>query len=516
MSKRLNNSIKNMKYNTISQIISLIVQFVGRTFFIKILGSEYLGINGLFSNILTLLSLTDMGIGTILIYSLYEPLANKDERKLKELMNEYQKIYNGIALIVLLLGIGITPFLHFFIKEMPNISNIKFIFILYLLNTVVSYLCIYKISIINADQKNYIVTITQQIFNIISTVIMICVLFVTHNFILYLIIQITFSITSNIYISKKAEKMYPFIKDIKDNKLAKKEKNKIKSDTFAMLLHRIGGVVVSGTDSLIMSVMIGIKEVGMYSNYLLIINTIKRFTLQYFTSMSASIGNLNVEKTNEYSYSIFKKVFFGNFWIYTFCSICLYTLLNPFINIWIGSEYTFSSGIVIAIVLMFYVEGMRQTVISFRSAMGIFSQDKWRPIVESILNLIISVVLTQKFGIVGIFLGTILSMFLTCTWVEPWILFKYGFELKVSKYFKIYAKFFIIGISAFVVTYLANSLIVGSSIGSLLLHFIVSILVLNISLMLMTFKMEEFKYFFDILKDISRKIFGKIKYAKTN
>lgn len=513
---RLNNSIRNMKYNTISQVVSLIVQFIGRTFFIRVLGNEYLAINGLFSNILTLLSLTDMGIGYVLIYSMYEPLANKNEQKLKELMNEYKKIYTVIAIIVLILGLSITPFLNIFIKETPNIPNIEFIFILYLLNTVVTYLCIYKISIINADQKNYIVTLAQQIFNIVSNIIMIFILLLTHNFIAYLVVQIFSSIFSNIYVSKKAEKMYPFIKDSKGNKLSENEKNKIKKDTFAMLFHKIGGVILSGTDNLIMSTMVGLKEVGIYSNYLLIINTIRRFTLQYFTSMSASIGNLNVETTTEYSYSIFKKVFFGNFWIYTFCTICLYTLLNPFINLWIGSEYTFSSGIVLVIVLMFYVEGMRQTVISFRSAMGIFTQDKWRPILEAFLNLVISLVLTQKFGIVGIFLGTVLSMLLTCTWLEPLILFKYGFKLKVRKYFKMYFKFIIIGTVAFIVTYLADSLIVGDSIGSLVLHFIVTILVSNISLMLMTFKMEEFKYFFDILKNILRKTLGKFKYEKTN
>lgn len=513
---RLNNSLKNMKYNTISQIVSLIVQFIGRTFFIKVLGSEYLGISGLFSNILTLLSLTDMGIGTVLVYSMYEPLANKNENKLKELMNEYKKIYNVIAGIVLLLGICITPFLHVFIKEMPNIPNIRFIFILYLLNTVVSYLCIYKISIINADQKNYIVTITQQIFNIISTIIMIIVLLLTHNFIAYLLVQIIFSIISNIYISKKAERMYPFIKNNKEHKLSKEERTKIKKDTFAMMLHKIGGVVVSGTDNIIMSAMVGLKEVGMYSNYLLIVNTIKKFTQQYFTSMSASVGNLNVETSTDYSYSIFKKVFFGNFWIYTFCSICIYILSNPFINLWIGSEYIFNNYIVLIIVLTFYVDGMRQTVMIFRESMGIFSQDKWKPIVESILNLLISIGLTLKFGIVGIFLGTVLSMLLTCTWVEPLVLFKYGLKISVKKYFKILLRYVLIGIIAFIITYIADSFITGNTIISLILHFIVTILVSNISIILMTFRMEEFKYFFDILKNIFEKIFIKLKHEQTN
>ena len=150
-------------------------------------------------------------------------------------------------------------------------------------------------------------------------------------------------------------------KDTKGYKLTKEEKRQIKKDTFAMMLHKIGGVVVGGTDNLIMSAMIGLEAVGIYSNYLLIINAIKKFTTQYFNSMSASIGNLNAMKDKEYSYDIFKKVFFGNFWIFTFCSICLFCLLNPFIEIWVGIDYTFHISIVAAIVISFYIEGMRQT-----------------------------------------------------------------------------------------------------------------------------------------------------------
>lgn len=502
---RLENSMKNMKYNIVSQIIYLVIQFVSRTMFIKILGREYLGINGLFSNILTLLSFADMGIGTVLVYSMYEPLANKDNNKLKAIINAYKKIYNIIALIVFVIGICITPFLHVFIKEMPNIPNIRLIFILYLLNTVVSYLCIYKILIINADQKNYIVSVIQQIFNILANIIQIFILLITHNFILYLGIQIFFSIMCNIYISKKTEKMYPFIKETKGYKLDKEQKVKLKRDTFAFMLHKFGSITVNGTNNLIISAMVGLKEVGIYSNYLLIINAIKRFTMQYFTSMSASVGNMNVETSKEYAYSVFKKIFYGNFWIYTFCSICLYFLLNPFIEIWIGGEYIFVSYIVFLIVSDFYIDGMRQTVLIFRETMGIFTQDQLKSVAQVALNLVISIVLTMKFGIIGIFLGTIFSMLLTCTWVEPYVLFKYGFKLKVSLYFKIFLKYILIGIIAFLVTYFANQLIIGNSIMSFILHFLVTVIVSNIVILLATFRTEEFKYFWNIVKRIIKR-----------
>ena len=494
-----------MKYNVIIYIINIIVQFVSRTFFLKILGSEYLGVNGLFDNILTILSLTDMGIGSVLLYSLYEPLASKDTNKLKKFINEYKKIYKLIALIVFIEGICFIPFLRFFVEEMPNIPNIEIIFILYLLNMIVSYLCFYKISIINADQKNYIVSVIQQIFGIISKVCMIIVLLVTHNYILYLMIHILFSIASNIYISKKAEKMYPCIKDTKGYKLDIEEKRKIKKETFATIFHKVAGVILNGTDNILIFSIIGFKEVGIYANYVTIIYWIKELVYKYFLSISASVGNMNAEASKKCLYEAFKKIFYGNFWIYTFCAICLYFLLNPFIELWIGSQYVFDSYVVFAIVLIFYLEGMRYTVLNFRDAMGLFSKDKYKAIIEAILNIVISIILAKKFGIIGIFLGTICSMLCTCIWVEPYVVFKHGFKLNVKLYFKIYLRYIVIGIASFCLTYFANRLIVENTITSFIIRIFVTVFVSNMVIILSTYKTDEFKCFFNIIKKLIKR-----------
>lgn len=293
---RAEKSIKNFKYNVLAQILNLLVQFGSRTVFIHVLGKSYLGVSGLFSNILTILSLADLGIGTVLVYSMYDPLAKNDKNKICALINLYKKVYNIIALVVFIAGLLITPFLSDIVKTDNQIDNIHLIFILYLLNTVVSYLCIYKISIINADQKNYIVTIYQQAFSFIANVVMIIALICTKNFLVYLSFQILFSIISNIVISKKAEKLYPYIKENKNEKLNKEEIKKIKTNTIAMFFHKIGGVVVSGTDNLLMSTMIDTDTVGVYSNYIMIINAIKKITTQYFNSIIASIRKSKYRK----------------------------------------------------------------------------------------------------------------------------------------------------------------------------------------------------------------------------
>ena len=492
---RFENTAKNMKFSFIAQILSLIMQFITRTFFINILGSEYLGVNGLFSNILTLLSLADLGIGNVLIYSMYKPLAENDERKMIMLMALYKKIYKIISLVVFVIGMAIMPFVNLLINGGTSIPNIKFIYFLYLMNTVVSYLCIYKISIINADQKNYAVVIIQQTINLIANVILIISLIITHNFIVYLIIQIAFSIFSNLVVSKKAEKMYPFINKEIDEQLSHEEKAKIFKDTRAMVFHKVGGVVVNGTDNILMSAMINLVTVGIYSNYLLIINAIKKFTVLFFTSMSSSVGNLNVKQSKDYTYGIFKEVFYGNFLIYTFSCICLLCLLNPFIGLWLGNNFVFDYKIVILICLSFYVDGMRQTVLTFKDSMGLFQKDQIKPIVEAITNLVLSIILTIKFGVEGIILGTILSMLFVCVGTEAHVLYKYGFNRKVKEYFKLYLKYLIIGGAIFLVVFFGTRFIAGTSIIMFVIKVLVTVILTIGLLVLFTFKTDEFQFY---------------------
>lgn len=503
---RVENSIRNFKYSMVSQFITTFMSFFSRTIFIKILGEEYLGINGLFSNILTILSLADMGISTVIIYSMYKPLAENNNNKIKELMNMYKKVYSFIALSVLVMGLCIMPFLEYFIKDVPNIPNLEYIYLLYLLNSVVSYLCAYKISIINADQKGYIVTYKQQLISFISIIIMTLVLIITRNFLMYLIIQIGFSVFSNIYLSKLAEKMYPFIRNTTGYKLSKNEINLFKKDVFAMMLHKIGGVVVNGTDNLIMSSMIGITYVGIYSNYLLIINIIKRILLQFFDAISASIGNLVIEKDNKYVYDIFKRIYFLNFWIYSFCSICLFILLNPFIKLWLNDNYIFKNSIVFLICLIFFIDGMRQTVQRFRNALGIFVNDKYRPLIEAILNLLISVICSVKLGISGIFIGTIVSMIFSAI-IEVYILYKYGFEKSIKSFIYIYFKYIVITIVALTVTIIVNSNLGDISIFDFFIKGAFTIINCNLIFLICTFRTKEFKYFKElILQRVSNKI----------
>lgn len=500
---RTKSSLLNFLCAMIGQGFGLIVSFISRIFFIKILGSEYLGLNGLFTNILTVLSLTELGVGNAINYSLYKPLANHDKIKCKMLMNLYQKIYIIIGIIILFLGILITPFLSLFIKDIPNINNINLIYILFVINTAISYFFSYKRNLIIADQNRYIATIYRYGMYVLLNIVQIIYLIITKNYIGFLIIQILATLMENILVSKKANQMYPYLKEKTKIPLDNETKNEIIKNTKAMMMHKIGGVVVNSTDNIILSRFVGLVSVGLYSNYYLIINALNLILGQVFSSLTASIGNLcaNSERTKQYD--IFKKINFLTFWISCFSTISLFCLFNPFITIWIGSKYLFSFEIVLILVINFYITIMRQSVLTFREAAGLFYKDRYKALLEAFINIIASIILVTKFGAFGVFLGTFISSITTCLWVEPYILYKFGFHQKVSNYFKIYLKQIVLTFIITIITYIFCSFININIYLSFFIKCLICLILPNLILYVIYKDSEEFKYFYD-------KIFTKI------
>lgn len=491
---RTKNSIKNSIFGIGGQAINTLLSFISRTIFITMLGADYLGVNGLFSNILSMLSLAELGIGSAIIYNMYRPLAEGDERKLKALMSLYEKSYKIIGITIAIVGCLISPYLSYIIKDTPNIPNLIIIYLMFLMNSVVSYFYIYKSSIIMADQKNYIITVRQQIFTVLQVILQIVVLYITKNYLAYLLIQIICTFLMNFSISKKADKMYPFLKSKNKEKLDSNEKKIIFKHVSATMSHKVGGVVVNGTDNILMSKFVGVYWVGLYSNYYMIISIINRFVGQIFTAITASVGHLNVKESKEKSYDVYKKILFINFWIYGFCSISLLSLFNPFIKLWLGDKFLLSSGIVVLIVTNFYLTGMRQSTITYNSTLGLFWNDRYKPWIEACINMIASIILLKKLGISGVFLGTLISSVTTSVWVDPYILFKHGFNRNLSDYFKQYLKYMLITIISAVSTYKLNTLINGNSIGIFIVKCILTFIIPNLIFIVLTFKTDEFKY----------------------
>jgi len=418
----------NVLTGTVGEALQLILQFVCRTIFIYTLAEEYLGINGLFENILKILSLTELGFGSALIYSMYKPISEDNRSEICALMNLYKRIYNIIGLLIFSLGLLLTPFLNVLVRDGEKIPHLKLIFVLVLVNSVSTYFMGYKSSIINASQKKYITTMIQKIFQFVEVILKTVILLYFKEYIVYLLIGIFCNIGNNICQYIITDKMYPYLKSDRHNLPSKEIQHEIFKNTKAMALHKIGSVIVTGTDNLIISSFVNIASVGLYSNYMLILNSVGRFTSMISSTMTASVGNLVATCDMDKIYRTFRKVAFMNLWIHGFCACCFMTLLNPFIQLWLGERFVFPIYVVALIVFNKFLFGFREAPIVFRDAMGLFWYDRYKPLLEVIVNLIVSIVLVQVIGISGVFLGTICSAIFVCCWIEPYVLFKHGFH----------------------------------------------------------------------------------------
>lgn len=486
---RLQNSIRNIKYAIFLQMIGIIVSFFTRSIFIKVLSAEYLGVNGVFSNILSLLSLAELGIGSSITYSMYKPLAEKDTFKIKALMELYKKTYTSIGVFILCIGFFITPFLKFIIKDLPSLEQINTIYFLFIINSAMTYFFSYKRSLIIADQKRYITTLYRYVFYILMNIIQIIVLIFFKNYFLYLVVQIVATTIENIYISKKADEMYPFLREDIACKLEKEDKEIIIKNVKALTLSKVGGLVVSATDNLVISKFIGIFAVGVYSNYYMVINALNIVFGLIFQSLTASVGNLGVKEERKYQKKLFEVINFCCFWIFGWASICLFNLFNPFIKIWVGQEYLFPTKVVILIAVNFYITGVRNSIFTFKDALGLYYYDRYRPLFEAAVNLFLSIYLAKKIGIPGILLGTILSTILTCLLVEPYILYKYGFKEKCSSYFFKYSVYSI----AFVIINIITVKLCALN-NNFILNLVICLIIPNILFLILFFKASEFSF----------------------
>ena len=503
---RTENVIRNSWFALVSQAVTIILKALGQVVFVRTLNAQYLGINGLFSNILGMLSLAELGVGSAILYNMYAPVAKNDIRRIKALMNFYKSTYIKIGVIVLVSGVLLTPWLDILIKDKPDIKGLQLIYILYVFNNAVSYFFIYKQTILIASQQNYIITKVTIIKNVCMNIFQILFLLITHKFLPYLVISIISTILFNVYNSYIADKMYPYLKENREY-LSKEEKKLIYKDVYAMMAHKIGGVIVTGTDNLLLSAYVGITAVGLYSNYVLVLTSVKGFLNQAYDSLLSSIGNLVNTETGEIVYSVYKKLYLLSFWISSLISIGFSCLVNPVVQLVFGEEYLFEDKIVLIMGLNFYVSdlaGIRAVTNKFKSAYGLFWKDRYKPYFESFINLAASIVLLKKFGFIGVLLGTLVSTLCTCFWIEPFVLFKYGFHKSMGEYIKSYIKYF----SMFVFAWFATKVLTlwVNSWLEILFGFVVCLFVPCVIFWLGCRRSKEFRELKVLVKNMLAKI----------
>lgn len=499
---------KNSIYNVIGVILfyftKIVVAFIGKTVLIRVMGDQYNGIHGLFSNVVSMLSIAELGIGSAIIYNLYEPVKNNDIPKIKSIMWFYRKCYHAIAGVVFAVGMCILPFVKSIVGEVELNESVYVLYLFFLMDSVASYFLSYKRSVIYVYQKNYIISLFDTLCIFSIQLLQAAVILLTHNFLIYLTVMIICRVSENIGIHLYANKQYPFLLDIDAEPISNEVKKDITTKVKGLMFHRIGTYIVLGTDHILISRLVGIIEVGFYSNYTAIFNPLADILKQAVTAVQASVGDLLVDKDYEKSFKIYKKLELVNFWLYTAVSVSVLYVVQDFMVIWLGDRYLFNKGVVFCIALNFWQTGMRNAIAVFKGAAGIFYEDRYVPLAESVINIIASIILTMKFGISGIFMGTFISSLCLFFYSYPFLTYKRIFNRKPSEYFKSLVRFFI--------EWLGYILVVGLMAGGYdkmnliqngYLNFIVKggmvFISVNLLLYIVHGKSDEFRYFYKLI-----------------
>ena len=435
---RTKQSAINAGVSLFARIQTLILGFVSRMIFLRFLSAEYLGVNGLFTNVLTVLSFAELGIGNAIQFSLYKPVKENDREKIASLMRLYKWAYRIIAASVLVVGVALLPVLDLLITEKPAITeNLILIYCLFLFNSAASYLFTYKQTLLVADQREYVVTLATSISSVLQNVVHIVILFLTRNFLAYLISTITCNFLTNFIISVIVSRQYSYIKNKDAPSLEKTEKKQIFRDIKALSISKIAGVACNGTDNIIITRMLGIIWVGLVSNYTLIINTMSGLLYSILSGLTGSLGNLNVDKDYQKNRRVFNEIFLLGFFLYSVVGICTIVLVNDFIGeVWLRDEqYLLSLVVVISLVLIGYQSGMNYAAYSFRTTLGYFDQVKYVYVLTAVLNIGLSILLCYWIGLPGIFFATTISKLLTSEIADGYYAYKYGLGLSPIRYY---------------------------------------------------------------------------------
>lgn len=504
---RVKNSFFNVSALLIEYILKLIIAFVIRTVFIKQLGADFLGLEGLFTNILQIMSISELGIGSAIVFSLYKPLVNNDKEKINTLMHLYKKCYFFIGVFILVLAIILMPFLPNIINSTYDFGNIYLLFFLYLLQTLSTYWVLaYKESLLKADQKEYKAVIISNGVIFVKFILQIVSLVVFKSFILYIISSIVTNIIRNILIAILVDKYYPYAKKYNNIKLPDNEKKDLIKNVTGLSMYKVSSTVMNSTDNIIISIFISLATTGIYSNYLLIVTNLKNVLNTLFSSMTASVGNLYAEGDKKRSEFIFRCLSFMNFWIYGFAAICLWELLNPFIEVWIGKEFIFDNLVVFIIVLNFITDGLQRTVLIYKDACGLFWKGKLRPVFSAISNIILSVIFVQWWGIFGVLLASVVSRMITTWWFDPYLVYKNALDESPKSYYVNYFKYIFVVLFVCVIIDSIFMFITLNALITFIVKLIVCIIIANSIFFVLYRKTEEFDYLKGIvLRKINRK-----------
>lgn len=500
---RVQHAAKNILFGQAGNLVTLILGFVLRTVFISHLGDTLNGVNTLYTSILSVLSMAELGIGTALNFSLYKPVAEKNIEKVKSYMLLYKKAYMVIGVVIAVIGIAISPFLPYLVKspEGVTVKQLTLYYFIFLFNTVSTYFVAYKYSLVNAEQKNYIQTNILTVTKMITVSLQIAVIIITGNFLVYLLTAAVVELLQKIFVSIYLNRKYPYLKEKDVVPLTKEETGEIVKKTKALVLHKVGDVARLQTDSMIISGFINVTLCGIVDNYTMVINSVANVVNIFFNSVISSFGNLIATESKDKQNSLFKVYRFAANWIYGFATVGFLLLLSPLIELWLGEKHLLPTAVISLVLIDFYFKGERIVLSNFKTAAGVFEQDRYLAIIQGVVNLIISIALVIKIGLAGVYIGTIVSG-LIANITKPIIIYRDILDKSCKEYFIDSSKYLGFMIVIFGVLVMIKRLLISeiSLLGFCGMLVIITV-VYNVAFYLLFRRCDECVYLISIVKN---------------
>ena len=499
----------NSTVSMVCKAAAILFGYLTRVVFIRTLSSEFVGINGLLTNILGSFNLIAMGVGTALAYAMYAPAAAGDEGRQQALIRLYGKIYRGFSLLVLGFGLILYPFMPLLIRQPWETGSLPLIYALHALNAALSYCWACRGMLFLVSQRDYVNELFTAAAVLLQSLAQCAVLLLTGDYILFLLIYLVCTLLRNIAVSRYADRCFPLLRGSDIPELEDGDRRIIVRNVRAVLLQRVGNVVISNTDNLLLTYCFGLGAVGVYSNYYLIIGSIHQVLNRVIYGITASVGSLGVTQSPEQVRRVYRASVLATSWLYGFSAICLAVLLEPFIELSFGADYLLPCTLVLVLCLNFYLNGMRSVTLVFRDSLGLIWYDRHKAIAEAAINLVASILLARTLGTVGIFVGTTVSIVLLPLWLEPLVLHRRYFKQSMAPYFGCYFAYFAAVLLAFGATAAICRFIGGSALARMLLCVPVCLCAPNLILFVLLHRTAEFRLLRDTFVPILKNRFQK-------
>ncbi|MBQ8318870.1 MAG: polysaccharide biosynthesis protein [Lachnospiraceae bacterium] len=502
---RVSNASRNILFGMFLKGYQILMPFLMRTAMMYYMGMEYLGLNSLFGSILWALNLAELGVGSAMVYSMYQPIIDGDKEEICALLKLYKKYYRVIGTVIAVVGLAITPFIPKLIKQgTPEDINIYVVYLLNLFCTVMTYwLFAYKNSLLVAHQRNDIASKVMLVTNTFMYGTQFLIVIFLKDYYWYLIAAIVTQAFTNVITAYYANKLYPDYQPV--GSLGKMETMTINGRIKDLFTAKLGNVIVSSCDSIVISAFLGLVVLGVYQNYYYILTAVMGIVKVVFDSCTAGIGNSILVDSMEKNYKDLKKLTFITTWLTGFCSACLLVLFQPFMKLWAGEESMLAFSAVICFVIYFFVDQMNQLLLTYKDAAGIWHEDRFRPLITALTNLVLNLIFVQFWGIYGVIWATVVSK--VCVGM-PWLFYNLStvlFKRSMKGYILRMIGYGVVIAVVCAVTYFACTIVTLGGIPGLILKALLCTLVSNLLFLLMFFKSAEFRDTIQIVKRVIKR-----------